>query len=310
MMMNDTPLFLLIAEIAGPFILLSIYLSFILFKKNNKTEKAIKALIEQNKQNEIEQKEQLETFLKKNFALESESLSIQSKKMMKKRKRLLRHIIASFLNHDLERIVLLNDDIQAMCHQYHQLEAVLLKESQTSDEDINENQEQTENTNPNKDENLELEQLKEEKKKSELIIENLHQDVSMTLTTLNTLFHEFSGMFGETVSDDNLSLEQIITAMASLSNKNTSNKEASKNSSKEKKSSSQTSNKENETLDFTAIEKKLDDTINPKKESSQKDNVQSEDIDNALDQLEIEGEPDWGDAFAESGDVMEVDEAN
>ncbi|MFT6734101.1 MAG: hypothetical protein ACJAS9_002296 [Polaribacter sp.] len=318
----DLPL-LFMVEAAAPFFILSIVLATALMNDKKKMKEAAKQLILDVKGSEKRDRDAVKFFLKEQLNLDEKQVKMASKKILNERKFLLRNIISGILDKNLEAISLLNQDLDRVCKQYHQLELaeveVLLEEPK--------------------------EEPKEDKTKAlTKEIKGLKQEVHITLTTLNNIFKEFSSMFGEDAPDGDMSVDQIITAMESFSNKETSSTSESDETISEPEPELETEQEqvdevsENTDEEVGSIEQ-VDDILKdtniseePLAEdasiSEQLENILGDDatddldfsdvdavddIDGALDMLELdstdeeEGEPDWGDAFAESGDVMEDD---
>ena len=341
----DPSLFLMI-EAAAPFFILSIVLALALMSGRNKMKKAARQLILDVKSSEKRDKDAVKLFLKEQLHLDKKQIKKASKKIPNERKFLLRNIISGILDKNLEAISLLNQDLNRVCKQYHQLEIAEVEvKVEESTEEV-------------------AEELKEDKTKQlKKDIKSLKQEVHITLTTLNNIFKEFSSMFGENVPEGDMSVDQIITAMESFSNKETTaspetvEAESELKSATESKGESELDSAESEAkvepvaevseqedgsenyqqgkpVEDVEVESEDDNTDDePLPEdasiSEQLDNIlgddeatddldfsgvdEADDIDGALDMLELdstdeeEGEPDWGDAFAESGDVMDDD---
>jgi len=326
----DLPL-LLMVEAAAPFLILSIVLATALMNDKKKMKEAAKQLILDVKGSEKRDRDAVKFFLKEQLNLDEKQVKKASKKILNERKFLLRNIISGILDKNLEAISLLNQDLDRVCKQYHQLELaeveVLLEEPE---EVLNEEPE---------------EEPKEDKTKAlKKEIKGLKQEVHITLTTLNNIFKEFSSMFGEDAPDGDMSVDQIITAMESFSNKETSSTSESDETISEPEPELETEQEQVDEVSENTDEvvgsiEQVDDILKdtniseePLAEdasiSEQLENIlgddatddldfsdvdAADDIDGALDMLELdstdeeEGEPDWGDAFAESGDVMEDD---
>lgn len=336
------PSLLLMIEAAAPFFILSIVLALALMSGRKKMKKAARQLILDVKSSEKRDRDAVKLFLKDKLHLDKKQIKKASKKILNERKFLLRNIISGILDKNLEAISLLNQDLNRVCKQYHQLEiAEVEAKVEESTEEVAEA--------PKEDK---IKQLKKD-------IKSLKQEVHITLTTLNNIFKEFSSMFGENVPEGDMSVDQIITAMESFSNKESSDAPESvepETKSPETKSETETEmevkvepesiaevseqteeksdndeqstpldevksvSEDDETDDEplpedASISEQLDDILGDDSaddlDFSGVDEV--DDIDGALDMLELdstdeeEGEPDWGDAFAESGDVMEDD---
>jgi len=330
------PSLLLMIEAAAPFFILSIVLTLTLTGGKKKMRKAVKQLILDVKSSEKRDRDAVKVFLKDKLNLDNKQIKKASKKILNERKFLLRNIISGILDKNLEAISLLNQDLNRVCKQYHQLEVA---EIEVKVEEVTEEVEEESKEDKTK-------QLKKD-------IKSLKQEVHITLTTLNNIFKEFSSMFGENVPEGDMSVDQIITAMESFSNKESSIVPDSIEPPLESKPESAESAAKVEPKSVTEVSEQLEEKNDSNKQtpveeykvvsedaetddesfpedasiSEQLDNIlgddaddidfsgvdEVDDIDGALDMLELdstdeeEGEPDWGDAFAESGDVMEDD---
>ncbi len=289
-----------------------------------KFKQAAKSLILDVKANEENEKQAITTFLTSKLAIDEKLVRKQVKKIMNERKFLVRNLVSGILDKNVEAISQLNQDLCRVSRRYHQLEVVAVSQEEPQDE------------NKDKDEGISEEaQEMEASLKSE--IKSLKQEVHITLTTLNNIFKEFSSMFGEDdIPEGEMSVDQIITAMESFSGKDVENSHDSlevdeiddsgddpqpvvdmPNNEPETEpqidqEQSSEANKESSVLNDVGEE--LKDSVEPSSEDESLNfSVDSaiDDIDSALDDLELgetendDGEPDWGDAFAESGDKME-----
>ncbi|MCF6192909.1 MAG: hypothetical protein L3J46_01075 [Kangiellaceae bacterium] len=317
---------------------------------------AAKKLIKAVKSNENVEREKLITFQTEKLAIEANTAKKNAKRIINERKFIVRNLVSGLIDKNVEAISLLDQDISNLTDKYHQLKVGL-----ATTEPI------TEDVPVEKVEQSALVENKSKELKKE--IKNLKQEVHITLTTLNNIFKEFSSMFGEDdVTDSQMSVDQIITAMASFAGKSNSTTEIGTNKAADTDTNEVAEvNEEPE----TEIESELQAEVGAKDESEsdpikvtttqqpdESEPVKSEpaksedasgakpdekevkkeqavptpdpkddaadkaddldfsvdaaidDIDSALDELELDStdeEPDWGDAFAESGDTMEGD---
>ncbi|MGB0496085.1 MAG: hypothetical protein ACPGJI_06995 [Kangiellaceae bacterium] len=320
----SSPSLLLIVEAAAPFFILSIFLTLALMSGRKKMKKAAQQLILNVKSSEKKDREEVKKYLKESLNIDKKKANKACKKITNEKRFLLRNILSGVLDKNVDAIANLNQDINRVLHQYHQLEMEApVVEDTIAQEPVEDTQ--SENSD-SKDENK---ALKKE-------IKGLKQEVHITLTTLNNIFKEFSSMFGENTPENNMSVEQIITAMESFSEKDTTNEalassgddnqSASANNSEdviddapeetveENKTQTKEAKSEQTKPEEASIAEQLDEMLGDEEvvdglDFSEAD--ETDDIDGALDMLELDStddeEPDWGDAFAESGDVMEED---
>ncbi len=329
--MNSVDLsWILALEFALPFIILSIVLILTIMSGRKKYKEAAKTLIVSVKTNEENDKNAIIEFQTNNLSIEQDIAKKNAKKIMNERKFLVRNLVSGLLDKNVEAISQLNQDLGRISAHYHALEAVVPeKVEQEAVED-------------EQDEGLaeDIDGLKSE-------IKSLKQEVHVTLTTLNNIFKEFSSMFGEDdVPEGQMSVDQIITAMESFSGKspveNVEMKEDIEKAEKQAAEDQQVAAEAAEAApsadnpasdaaqpaeekpsadedEVASLEKQLAENLdfgdedNDKEKSELDFSIDSaiDDIDSALDGLELdasdEDEPDWGDAFAESGDKMEGD---
>jgi len=326
--MNSVDLsWVLAVEIALPFIVLTLVLALAIVSGRKKYKEAAKLLILSVKSSEDRDKQAIIAFLTEKLAIDESAAKKNAKKVMNERKFMIRNLVSGLLDKNVEAISQLNNDLSRITGHYHLLEASKLEPVDEKQEEDPEEQERTE-------------ELKAE-------IKGLKQEVHITLTTLNNIFKEFSSMFGEDdIPDAQMTVDQIITAMESFSGKSpnddvyeftdsdeqheesepnaetTADEQDSIDEPKEAEEEGEGEGEETEEV-TESLEQQLEDNLDSsavietgtsEEEDEQLDfSIDSaiDDIDSALDGLELdaseEDEPDWGDAFAESGDKMEGD---
>ena len=320
---------IIILEVALPFIVLSLVLTWILISSKKKNKAAVRSLILRIKNNEQSQRERLNEFLTNKLGIEETAAKKSCKKIINERKFLFRNLISVLLDKNMGALVELEDDLSRITSHYHQLN-VELKEIEEE---------------PEEEETEDVEALKQE-------IKTLKHEVHITLTTLNNIFAEFSSMFGEEVPDTEMSVDQIITAMESFSGKaptdSTEEEDSDFEDLDEPDAFAETEDsgiEETEDLDIETeeivteqpempdtdmndvsmeddgleaieeIDEESDNLVSSDEDASSDEeesldfSIDSEldDIDSALDELELgassdDDEPSWDDAFAESGD--------
>ncbi|MBV1908957.1 MAG: hypothetical protein KUG78_06510 [Kangiellaceae bacterium] len=342
--MNTVDLsWVLAAEIALPFIVLTLVLTLMILSGRKKNKEAARLLILSVKSSEDAEKQAIINYQQDKLSIDGSLAKKNAKKIINERKFLIRNLVSGLLDKNVEAISQLNQDLSRITARYHQLEV----------------------SNGNQAEELEEVKSVDSEDNSEELraeIKSLKQEVHITLTTLNNIFKEFSSMFGEDdIPDNQMTVDQIITAMESFSGKNpdvgvaeeasdvAENLDELAGSEDSEGFESETSSENGLTTDTSTDSKvpesdsgaapELPDTEStdvqeelPSEESinsatSEESSIQNaddggeeldfsidsaiDDIDSALDGLELDAtddeEPDWGDAFAESGDKMEDD---
>ena len=313
---------IIILEVALPFVVLSLILTWVIISAKKKNKAAVRALILRIKNNEQSQKDLLLDFLTNKLGIEAAQAKKSSKKIINERKFLFRNLISVLLDKNMNALVELEDDLSRITKHYHQLDV-----QKTAAEPVEEVEEAEE-------EGASIDDLKQE-------IKTLKHEVHITLTTLNNIFGEFSSMFGEQVPDTEMSVDQIITAMESFSGKTVAKDgedeileemddldepDAFAELDEEEDDSSEAMDEPQEIEsieEMDSVEEMVDENVSEVQESESEAEEESEeeaeetldfsidseldDIDSALDELELgasssDDEPSWDDAFAESGD--------
>lgn len=347
---------LLILEAVLPFLILNVVFVLIILSGKKKYKQAAKKLILSVKSTEDSEREAI-------IRLQTDKLSVKPKKakrnaknIINERKFVIRNLVSGLIDKNVEAISNINHDITQLTKRYHEL---IMTTTGGTGVDADEDKQQSVETVQQEDASIEL--RKE--------IKVLKQEVHITLTTLNNIFKEFSSMFGDDdISDEQMSVDQIITAMASFVEGSQQSKvtETEASDSTDTQASSETAvnvQTEPEEKSEGDVEEKIEEEAKPSpapQAKSEKGEIQSpdngdeakvesadnaeadvdagtqadlssdteakkdadeesldfsvdaaiDDIDSALDELEldsVEEEPDWGDAFEESGDKMEGD---
>jgi hypothetical protein len=299
--------YIVIVEAVLPFLVLSIVLLLVILSGRKKFREAAKMLIMSVKSGEAKEKESLIAFQTEKLNISNKLAKKNAKKIINDRKFLVRNLVSGLLDKNVEAISQLNQDLSRISSRYHDLKIVLpepavVEEPAETEEEID---------------------LKAE-------VKSLKQEVHVTLTTLNNIFKEFSSMFGEDdIPEGQMSVDQIITAMESFSGKEDTPGENFP-------SAGETEMPQHEATADDLGEDPMDamDSLDSQLEESLADlgladegvlggsgadkgdedldfsmDSAIDDIDSALDGLELDAsddeEPDWGDAFAESGDTMD-----
>ncbi|MET1254288.1 hypothetical protein [Aliikangiella maris] len=310
--MSDSVIsWLLVAEIALPFAVLSIVLIFIIIRGRKSAKEAARNLILKIKNNEEGEKEATYNFLTQKLSIEESEAKKLAKKIINERKFLFRNLISGFLDKNTDAIASLEADMSRIVARYHSLD-IQPQASETIVEDNPEN----------------LEKIQELQKE----VKTLKHEVHVTLTTLNNIFAEFSSMFGEEVPDTEMSVDQIITAMESFSDKSVAGRDDDEPADESDdlmmgmsdeddeldafaEEIEEVSSEDVELADHDEAELSADELAEPAPEKEELDfsiDDELDDIDSALDELELgdaggasqlsNDEPSWDEAFEESGD--------
>ncbi|WP_444998265.1 hypothetical protein [Aliikangiella sp. IMCC44359] len=294
---------LLVVEFALPFALLNVVFLLIIMKNRKMAKESARKLILKIKNNEEHEKSNVIDFLTQKAGYEEDKAKSLAKKLINERKFLFRNIISGLLDKNEEAIVTLERDMARVTERYHALEFNANAQEEVAVEETS-NQEDLDK----------IDELKQE-------VKGLKHEVHVTLTTLNNIFAEFSSMFGEEVPETEMSVDQIITAMESFSDKSVSSVPESDTEQEESESFD-----EGDELDAFSEELEESDEVPETVEDEDTDTDTEEelnfsiddeldDIDSALDGLELgqlgdddeiesdsESEPSWDEAFEESGD--------
>ncbi len=277
--MNDSWLtWLLVVEIAFPFILLSIVLIAILIRNKSRYKDAMRELIINVKDNEPVRIEATQRFLHEKLGLAESEVEKLASDIIKERKFFFRTFVASILNKDVENLATLDEELSRITEKYHALTPnISSTAAESAPADVGGDTSALQSELESKQ--AEIEQLNQEMK-------GLKQEVHITLTTLNNIFAEYSSMFGEEVARKDMSVEQILTAMEAFSGT-----KGETESSPEPVDVSKSA-EETETVDDLELEEASED------DTSALDKMPLEDV------SESEDEPSWEDAFDESGEEM------
>jgi len=317
---------ILILEAVLPFAVLSIVLLMAIMAGRKKFKQAAKSLILDVKANEDKEKQAITAFLTEKLAIDEKTARKKVKKIMNERKFLIRNLVSGILDKNVEAISQINQDLCRVSSRYHQLEVLAAPQEEPQEEISEEEQEKLDSLKS------EIKALKQEVHITLTTLNNIFKEFS-------SMFGE------DDIPEGEMSVDQIITAMESFSGKDAvdsedsfeteeiqdSNDESPVNSDlsnepqtephtesqAEPETESQDAHEQNSRLEEESSaqsEEIAEQSVEPTSEEESLDfSVDSaiDDIDSALDELELgeseddDDEPDWGDAFAESGDKME-----
>ncbi len=213
--MQDTFNLLLLLEMVLPFFILTLVLSFVLFRRKAQDKNALQRLITQFKEKEDGRRESTIEFLKNKAGLEDPAREEASKKLLKARKSFLQKIITAFLTRKAEAIANLDNELSVITSAYHELSVTLSQDevSNQKEEDVPPTAKPEIKIENDPKLEKELKQLREENK-------NLETEVETTLSTLNSIFAEYTSMFGEETEQKDMTVDDILSAMESYGQDN------------------------------------------------------------------------------------------
>ncbi len=277
---------LLILEIVFPLLLLSIVLIVILVRGKARFKDAMRELIVNVKDNEPIQKEATQRFLRENIGLDDSAVEKVSSDIIRERKFFIRTFVSSILNKDVENLATLDDELSRIIEKYHALKPETGKPTEEASEAVEDDKADALRSEL-ESKQAQIEELREESK-------SLKQEIHITLSTLNSIFAEYSSMFGEETPQKDMSVEQILTAMESFSSGDDFDDDEALS----------------DPVDISdpQIETESSDDLELDDDQSDADGVSLDDMpleDISGNEEEAEEEPSWEDAFSESGDEME-----
>jgi len=137
--MQDTFDYILLVEVVLPFLILSVVLSIVLFRRKAQDKSALQRLINQYKEKEDGRRESTIEFLKNKAGLEDPAREEASQKLLKARKTFIQKIlITTFLTRKAESIANLDNELSVITSAYHELSVKLptdeIREQKEEDE--------------------------------------------------------------------------------------------------------------------------------------------------------------------------------
>ncbi len=204
--MKDTFDLILILEVVLPFFVATVALSIVVFRRKTQDRSALQQLINKYKENEKGRKESIFKFLKNKVGLGEQEIEETSKKLLLARKSILQKIISAFLTRKAESIANLDNELSIITSAYHELSVSLPADNASDEDEMTTDVSETVVTQNNPELEKELKNLKEEKK-------NLEVELKITLSTLNSIFEEYTSMFGEESDKKDMSVGDILSAM-------------------------------------------------------------------------------------------------
>jgi len=211
--MQDTFDYILLVEVVLPFLILSVVLSIVLFRRKAQDKSALQRLINQYKEKEDGRRESTIEFLKNKAGLEDPAREEASQKLLKARKTFIQKLITTFLTRKAESIANLDNELSVITSAYHELSVKLptdeIREQKEEDEPQMAAAMPEKITEDNSELEKEIKRLKKENK-------NLKMENQTTLSTLNSIFAEYTSMFGEESEKKDMTVDDILTAMESF----------------------------------------------------------------------------------------------
>ncbi len=209
-MTGDMISWVLTGYIVLPFVILTLFFLVLLLRGRSRMKKAMRELIINVKSNENTQLDAIKTFLSENLGFSNETAETTAKNILSERKFFVRSFVSGYMNKDLVALQALDDELSRVTAKYHEL----VPEGGSTDA------ESTEITESSDSDNSEALTAANDKVDA-LLGENKSLKASnhKMLVTLNSIFTEYSSMFGEEIEQKTLSVDQILEAMSSFSGK-------------------------------------------------------------------------------------------
>ncbi|MCP3674776.1 MAG: hypothetical protein GY829_09965 [Gammaproteobacteria bacterium] len=198
-------------ELALPFLLLSIYLSIVVFGRKKQDRKSLQKLVSIYKEKEESRKKTVIEFLKNKVGLDEPASEETSKKILEARKSFVQKVIYAFLSRKEESISNLDNELSLIIRAYQELSISVSKEEITEEVEDEPKAPQAAEAIA-KDVHKASEDLTRLKKENK----NLKIEMHTTLSTLNNIFAEYTSMFGEESDSKDMSVDEILTAMESF----------------------------------------------------------------------------------------------
>ncbi len=201
--MADNLSFIIILEFVAPFAILSVLLFIALIKKNKKNKKGLTQLLHAVQKGEEDYKQKLKQFLSKS-GVEDDQLEDLVQTFCKSRRAFFKQTLSALNNGDSELLKGLGGRFSLFSDLYHQLELT------TGSAPVSEEEgEQGSDVNTEAHDELEAtyKVVKRENKR-------LKAEVHVSVSALNSLFKEYSSMFGEVATNPSeMSVQEVLEAM-------------------------------------------------------------------------------------------------
>lgn len=202
-MSHDAFPLLLLLEILLPLVLLVVAMGLGIWHRRRADVQGMRDLIDAVQDRDEQRKEALREFLANNLGFEEPDLSQRVSLIDSQRKAFYKALVQAFIRHDARAVAALHEPLDAYADTYH----LLAHQAPPSAAPIVAAEPAP---TPPAEDSVALNNLRKENKR-------LKEEVHITLSTLNNIFSEYTSMFGETVDQGNLSVEEIIAAMEKYS---------------------------------------------------------------------------------------------
>jgi hypothetical protein len=312
---TDSLSYLIIAEFVLPPLLLSGILLWMFFRRRGTQNKIAEHIAEKSAVQVAKQHEQLVKWLETELGYEGEELNKASQSIMDWRNAMYKNYIHGLLKQDTDLLKGLPHDFSLFFS-----EIMTLKNSSGADEAAREAEaaaaaaaaviEAAEAANKKAESQVgelttKTKKLVEDLESLKTHSQGVEQEKEFTLKALNNIFSEYMTMFGEELETKDLSVEQIVDEMDKIINRDGSSKEIVDEPPDFDMIAEEPTALEG--VDFSDDEEMgwegaFDSAPQPDIEAlAAEAELDSSDSEDAAE----EAEPNWGDAFAESGDTME-----
>jgi len=332
--MNDVEFpWVLILEFVLPFAVLSIVLTMVIIGGRKKFKEAAKRLILSVKTTEDSEKEALLSFLSNKLGYDEKQAKKKAKKIINERKFLIRNLVSGLLDKNVEAISQLNNDLSRVTDCYKNLEVINAITEEPTEVEVEESAAE-------KELKSEVKSLKQEVHITLTTLNNIFKEFSsmfgeddvpkgqMSVDQIITAMESFSGksavqevdeVSSESLEQSEVSSEPEVEPEPETEPEIEAEPEASIEPAIEEASvEPEVLSESDKPSEPVAMEESTgqepEPVAEPVVDSAEAEELDFaidsaiDDIDSALDGLELDAsdeEPDWGDAFAESGDTME-----
>ncbi len=270
--MSENLSFIIILEFVAPFAILSIVLLLALLNSNKKSKKGLTQLLHSVKDGENNYKEKLTEFLKKSGVDES-GLEERVQNFCKSRREFFKQTLSALNNGDGELLKGLSSRFGLFSDLYHQLELSAESPPVEEDEAVVEGSD---------DSSTELEATYKVVKREN---KRLKAEVHVSVSALNSLFKEYSSMFGEVANGNaDMSVQEVLEAMEKFTKGDFK--------------------PDNIAGDEPPGDEDNEDSVKAQEESDEESTPVE---DTAADDIEVDqdedSEPNWDEAFEETGET-------
>jgi len=299
--MKDSLSFLIILEFVAPFAILSILLLVVFFKRNKKSKRGLRFLLEGVQGTDDSYKQTLTEFLKK-VGIQEEEIEPLLQEFTKNRRAFFKILLTALTSKDQGMLESVGGGFNNFTENYHQLD---LNASATS---IEETESEEKQSTPETDDSP-LRAYKRENKR-------LKAEVHVSVSALNSLFKEYSSMFGEVPENkQEMSVQEILEAMEKFTKGEFKPADITSDLPPELSQASENDSKpevdeESDSIEVSEVEvgdevENIANSNEPDEEKHKEDSNDSSDSNN--NEAEAK-EPEWDEAFEEAGVKMESEE--